>query len=192
MLQKKFERISDHLYVTSSIKGDDIPTIVNEIRPSLLVNFRKKTTWYDDKLQDYRNLEIENPKHRKLLKIGYEPGVTKLTFDSEFFEIPQGGAAENIGELQKLCKRIVVEYMQQDKRVLLCCSDGISTCGYIATVCQWWYEGGDMSRDLVQELKARHDLITAKDKHQKRQMTEIMHYAKNIVTWKGFCSSLNK
>jgi hypothetical protein len=192
-LQKKFHQLSSYLYTTSSIQSQDIEKIINEVRPYLIINFGKKTeksSWYETLLKELLIISCgdgESSSSWKLKKYKYKSESSWLSIDCEYFVIPAGDAAENLSDVQKLCQRIVNDFMHQNKRVLLVCYDGMSTSGYIGTVCQWWYEGGDLTRDLVKELRERNDFTTAKNKHQQQQMKQIMNYAKNIVKWKGFC-----
>lgn len=211
------------MYTTSIIQSDDISKIINEIRPSVIIDFRKKTEkgfWYMDLINELRTneerlenmdeelaKELQNDYGRfrfayegkwdheifyKWKKYKYDPNTSQKFFDFIHYEIPAGDSAADLAEIQKLCKRIVLEYMQDSRRVLLVCYDGISTSGYIAEVCQWWYNGGDSSIDIVKELRKRGDYRTAKNKTQQRQIKQIMDYAKNIVAWKGYVVKNNK
>jgi hypothetical protein len=184
-MKRKFTPICDNLlYTTSAIQSADLSEIINNIRPYILINFRKKTeksAWYQATIEAF---EEQKP----VPKYNYDPEKSWRFIEFEYFEIPQGEVADDLLAIQKLCQKIVLEYMKNNKRVLLCCQDGVSTCGYIATVCKWWYEDGDIKTDLVKQLRERNDFITAKNKHQQRQMKDIMNYAKNIIKWKKFCN----
>ena len=192
------------LFTCPAIKSADLKMILNKMHPSLIVNFRIPTEtshWYVPKLIEYKESELRIPIYEnlkdaindmELYKIGYDPDTTHLDVTCISFPIPDKDIFEDGGKnknksTQELCQKIVMEYLQKDKVVLLTCLDGTSTCGFIAHVCKWWYLKGNLKEDIVKELRDNHDYMTAKSKKQIAQIKEIQKYAFDIMRWENFC-----
>lgn len=132
--------------------------------PKLVIDFRrdqKDKKWYKN---DSMNLEIEN--------------VYK----------DQGRAVKDKDQtIKKLCKKIVT-LMNEGEQVLLVCYDGMTTCGYIAIICRWWYlcsnDKIEKDFDYMKEVRDGNDFTSAKTKEQREQMEEVKKFALLDMRWK--------
>jgi hypothetical protein len=164
----------------------NIPEIVNEIRPVLMVDFRQfyddKPHWYQEMILDFREKAKDLEEHQKELqtKINYDPDETFL--DMEFLNLPisredeiyEDPGKEKNKTIRELCHRIV-KLMKEGYPIVLICSDGHSVSRYIAALCEWWSKGDfTTSKDIVTDiLRARGDYLTAKSPKQQEQMKAL-------------------
>jgi len=116
-----------------------------------------------------------------------------------FLEIPANGVVKDTGRAvkdkdvttKKLCQKIV-ESLKRDECVLIVCYDGMSSSGFIAIICRWWYRYArkevPADFDYVKEVRDGNDFTSAKAKEQREQMVSVRDYALGIVRWEGFVS----
>jgi len=113
-------------------------------------------------------------------------------------EIPSGSVLKDTGRavkdkdatMKRLCKRIV-DALKAKQCVVILCYDAMSTSGFIAIICRWWYlyEMGEVPQDFdyMKQVRDGNDFTSARAKEQREQMAAIREEAIRIVRWQGFC-----
>jgi len=141
---------------------------IKEADPFLIVDLRKQTGNYRYKAEECITLEI-----------------------------PTGGVLKDTGRavkdkdvtMKKLCQRIV-DTMKRGQCVVIVCYDAMTTSGFIAIICRWWYlySKGQIPADFdyMKEVRDGNDFTSAKSKEQREQMVSIRDEALRIVRWEGF------
>lgn len=128
---------------------------LNEISPSIILNLRENANnWYEHSMEGY--VECKN------FPISYK----------------EGNVTKDLKGLVNLCKEIVQDYLKNDKRILILCSDGRTICGYIATFLVWWHEGA--TANINSKIKKM------RNNEQKKQIRELMSHAQGIEKKNNF------
>ena len=151
---------------------------LEEIGPSFILDLRKRTItshWYEAAMAEQGgeciSLEIEQG------KVIYDTG--------------RAIKDKNI-TIKKLCQKMV-NLLREKVTILILCSDGMSTSGYLAIIVRWWYycSIGQVTKELdvpaiVAEVRAANDFTSARSKEQREQMVEVRAEALRIMKWESF------